>query len=156
MARLRTMAARRHIIIGDINCCRQRKCPALNECLQDNEWSDIVANTVTYQWNNYECGIYKILTSNGARAIAGKDEWLVNSDHAYIVAEVICQFQQVCRKGTDWEAVRSWAGQNQISREEWSEFDETPEYGVAHAAIRELIGSQWQRDIMVYDRWQRW
>ena len=49
VARLRTMAARGQTIIGDVNCCGQRKSRALNEWLQNNEWSEVAAIAVTYR-----------------------------------------------------------------------------------------------------------
>ena len=74
VARLRTMAARGQMIIGDVNCCGQRKSRALSEWLQNNECSEVAAIAVTDQWKDHECSINTILTGNGTRAIAMEDK----------------------------------------------------------------------------------
>ena len=150
------MAARGQTIIGDLNCCGQRKSQALNEWLQHNDWNEVAAIAGTHRWKNHACSIDKILTGNRARAIAMEDEWLANSDHASIAAEVVCQFTKVLRKVTNWEALRSWADQHQMSREEVDNFDDTRVYGEAYEEIRNLMASEWQREIVLCDRSKRW
>ena len=156
VARLRNMAARGQTILGDVNCCGQRKSRALNEWLQNNDWSEVAAIAVTHRWKDHACSIDKILTGNGARAIAMEDEWIANSDHASIAAEVVCHFSKIPRKVTDWDALRSWADQHQISREEADEFDDTRIYGEAYEEVRKLMASEWQREIVVCERSKRW
>lgn len=53
VARLRWMAAPGHTIIVEVNCCRHGKSKALNEWLENNEWSDVAAIMVTNRWKNH-------------------------------------------------------------------------------------------------------
>ena len=69
---------------------------------------------------------------------------------------MVCQFTKVHRKVTNWDALRSWADQHQISREEANRFDHTRVYGEAYEEVRKLIASEWQREIVVCDRSKRW
>lgn len=126
-------------IIGDVNCCGQRKSRASTEWLQNNEWSEVAAIAVTHRWKDYECSMDKILTGNGARAIAMEDKWFANSDDASIAAEVVCQFGKVHRKVTDWDGVRAWAHLHQISREEAKGLDVTRTYRKAYEEVRKLM-----------------
>lgn len=156
VAWLRTMAARGQTIIGDVNCCGQSKSRALNEWLQINDWSEVAAIAVTYRWKDHESSIDEILTGNGARGIAMEDEWIANSDHASIAAEVVCRFMKVPRKVTAWDALKSWADQHQISRQETDEFDDTRTHGEAYEEVRKLMASEWQRGMEVCKRSKRW
>ena len=85
-----------------------------------------------------------------------KDEWIANSDHASIAAEVVCRFTKVRRKVTDWDALRLWADQHQISREEANEFDDIRTYGEGYEEVRQLMPQNSQREIVVCERSKRW
>ena len=85
-----------------------------------------------------------------------EDEWIANSDHASIAAEVVCRFTKTPRKVTDWDALKSWADQHQISREEAYRFDDTRTYGEAYQEVRKLMASEWQKEIVVCERSKRW
>ena len=137
------------MIIGDVNCCGRSKSHALNKCVQINDCSQVAAIAVTYRWKDHECSIDKIQTDNGASAIAMEDEWIANSDHGRIAADVVCHFTKELRMVTDWDALRSWADQHQISREEANEYDDNRTYGEAYEALRMLMASEWQREIVV-------
>ena len=62
-----------------------------------------------------------------------EDEWIANSDHPSIAAEVLCSFRKVPKNVTNWDALRSWADQHQISPEEAYRFDDARTYGEVYA-----------------------